>query len=156
MEKIGLTIGKFAPFHKGHEFLIKTALQEVNQLYVMIYETDVIDTPLEVRKKWIKAQFHQVELIDATNPPKQYGMDKESIKIQTTYIEDKVKNLKITHFYSCEPYGEYVAKSLNATNRKLEKIEKQLPLCATTLRKNIKEYKKYVNNLVYKEYIKYN
>ena len=28
MKKIGFTIGKFAPFHKGHEYLIKTALEQ--------------------------------------------------------------------------------------------------------------------------------
>ena len=29
MKKRGLTLGKFAPFHKGHEYLIETALEEV-------------------------------------------------------------------------------------------------------------------------------
>ena len=28
MLKRGFTIGKFAPFHKGHEYVIKTALKE--------------------------------------------------------------------------------------------------------------------------------
>ena len=28
MKKIGFTIGKFAPLHKGHQFLIETALKE--------------------------------------------------------------------------------------------------------------------------------
>ena len=28
--KTGFTIGKFAPFHKGHEFLIESALKEVD------------------------------------------------------------------------------------------------------------------------------
>ena len=28
-EKIGFTIGKFAPLHKGHQYLIETALKEM-------------------------------------------------------------------------------------------------------------------------------
>ena len=55
MQKVGLTIGKFAPFHKGHEYLIRTALKEVDVLYVLIYETNVIDIDIETRKKcWNK------------------------------------------------------------------------------------------------------
>ena len=43
MKKVGFTIGKFAPFHKGHEYLIQTALKESDELYVIIYDTDVTD-----------------------------------------------------------------------------------------------------------------
>ncbi|WP_144530121.1 adenylyltransferase/cytidyltransferase family protein, partial [Peribacillus simplex] len=39
MKKLGLTLGKFAPLHKGHQFMIETALQEVDELIVVIYET---------------------------------------------------------------------------------------------------------------------
>ena len=30
MEKIGFTIGKFAPLHKGHQLLLETALKELD------------------------------------------------------------------------------------------------------------------------------
>ena len=30
-KKIGFTIGKFAPFHKGHEFLIETGLKDMDE-----------------------------------------------------------------------------------------------------------------------------
>ena len=41
MKKIGFTIGKFAPWHKGHQFLIETALKEMDEFYVVIYDTNV-------------------------------------------------------------------------------------------------------------------
>ena len=34
--KVGFTIGKFAPLHKGHQFLIETALKEMDEVYVVI------------------------------------------------------------------------------------------------------------------------
>lgn len=33
----GLVLGKFAPLHKGHEYLIETALREMDRVTVMIY-----------------------------------------------------------------------------------------------------------------------
>ena len=50
-KKIGFTIGKFAPLHKGHQFLIETALKEMDKLIVVVYDTDVINIPTEKRTK---------------------------------------------------------------------------------------------------------
>ena len=46
-KKIGFTIGKFAPFHKGHQYLIETALKEVDKLIVVVYDTKVTNVPTE-------------------------------------------------------------------------------------------------------------
>ncbi len=34
----GLTLGKFAPLHCGHQLLIDTALAEVDELVITIYD----------------------------------------------------------------------------------------------------------------------
>ena len=47
MKKTGLTLGKFAPLHKGHQYIIETALREMDEVIVMIYDTGLIDVPLE-------------------------------------------------------------------------------------------------------------
>ena len=49
MKTLGLTLGKFAPLHKGHQFMIETALQEVDELIVVIYETTVTPIQLHIR-----------------------------------------------------------------------------------------------------------
>ena len=49
LKKTGLTLGKFAPLHKGHQYLIETALAEMDEVVVMIYATEVTDIPLNVR-----------------------------------------------------------------------------------------------------------
>ena len=36
-KKIGFTIGKFAPFHKGHEYLIETALKETLLFFYLFF-----------------------------------------------------------------------------------------------------------------------
>ena len=127
LKKIGFTIGKFAPLHKGHQYLIETAIKEVDELYVIVYETNLIDISAEKRAEWIKKLYPNVHTIIAKNPPKKYGMDEESVKIQTDYLKKILGNVKGTHFYSSEEYGKYVARDLNVVNRvvdfKLPKIQ---------------------------------
>ena len=52
-KNIGFTIGKFAPLHKGHQLLIETALKEMDEVYVVVYDTDIIDINVEQRANWI-------------------------------------------------------------------------------------------------------
>jgi cytidyltransferase-like protein len=49
-DKVGLTLGKYAPLHKGHQYIIETALSEMDEVIVMAYDSpDVTDVPLQVR-----------------------------------------------------------------------------------------------------------
>ena len=86
--KIGFTIGKFAPLHKGHQYLIEKGIKEMDEFYVIVYETNVIDIPLEQRAKWIKELYPEVNILLAKNPPSQYGLDEESVKIQMDYLKN--------------------------------------------------------------------
>ena len=38
MSLSGLTLGKFAPFHRGHQFVVETALAEMDEVIVIIYD----------------------------------------------------------------------------------------------------------------------
>ena len=49
VKKVGLTLGKYAPLHKGHEYVIETMLRETDESIVIIYDTDVTPIPLQIR-----------------------------------------------------------------------------------------------------------
>ena len=149
MSKIGFTIGKFAPLHKGHQYLIETALKEMDEVYVVVYETNVIDISVEQRADWIKKIYPNVNVIIAKNPPRQYGMDEESVKIQTDYLKNIIGDVKGTHFYSSEEYGKFVARDLNVENRTVDFKREYVPISATKVRGNLDEYSNYVNKIVY-------
>ena len=64
--RTGLTLGKFAPFHKGHEYVISTALNEMDKVVVVVYNaTDTTDVPIEVRAGWIRQRFPSAGVIIA-------------------------------------------------------------------------------------------
>lgn len=154
--KIGLTIGKFAPLHKGHQFLIETALSMVDKLIVMIYDCpEVINIPFSVRAGWIKKLYPEVIIIKAYDSPKKIGKDEEAIKAQTDYILKKVSGYKITHFFSSEWYGEYVSEALGAENIVVDADRKKFPISGSLSRSDMEKYKNMINRDVYKDLIAY-
>ena len=152
MKKVGFTIGKFAPLHKGHQYLIETAMKEMDEFYIVVYDTDIIKNPVEERANWIKKLYPKAHIIYAFNSPKQYGLDKESVNIQMDYLSKLIKGIPVTHFYSSEPYGEKVAEYLNINNRIVDKERITVPISANKIRQDSNINSKYLEAFVYKEF----
>ena len=152
MKKVGFTIGKFAPLHKGHQYLIETAMKEMDEFYIVVYDTDIIKNPVEERADWIRKLYPKAHIIYAFNSPKQYGLDKESVNIQMEYLSKLIKDIPVTHFYSSEPYGEKVAEYLNINNRIVDKERIAVPISANKIRKDSNTNSKYLEGFVYKEF----
>lgn len=149
--KIGFTIGKFAPLHKGHQYLIEKALSEMDEFYVVIYETNVTKIPIETRANWIKQIYPQIKLIYAKNPPSQYGLDEKSVKIQTDYLKKVIYGIPVTHFYNSEPYGRFVARNLGIKEVQVDRKREKFPISATEIRKNMKEKEFFMDEIVYRD-----
>lgn len=146
---IGFTIGKFAPFHAGHKYLISKAISEMDKFYVVVYDTPKLNIDINTKIKWIKDEFPNVEILKAFNSPTQYGLDKESVDIQMKYLSNIIKDIPVTHFYSSEEYGKCVAGYLNIKNVIVDKERKTFNICATRIRKDVEREKKFINENVY-------
>ena len=149
--KIGFTIGKFAPFHKGHEFLIETALNEVDELIVVVYDTPKFGYDIDMKTKWIQDRFPNVKIVKAYNSPSKYGLDEESVKIQMDYLEKKIGDIKPDVFFSSELYGNEVAKWMGIEHRMVDIERTHVPIGAEKIRKDLEANKKYLNDKVYKD-----
>ena len=146
---IGFTIGKFAPFHDGHKYLINKAVSEMDKFYIVVYDTPKFNIDIETKIKWIKDEFPDVKILKAFNSPTQYGLDKESVEIQMKYLSNIIKNISVTHFYSSVEYGKYVAEYLDIQNVIVDKERKKYNICATRIRKDVEKEKEYINKKVY-------
>ncbi len=151
--KRGLTLGKFAPFHRGHQMLVETALAEVDELVVMVYDTDVIDIPLQVRAGWIRELYPAVRIIEAWDGPDGYGDTPEIRSKQEAYIISKLDGLRITHFYSSEFYGGHVSRALNAADRRIDEERLSIPISGTELRADYYAGREYIAPRVYTDLI---
>lgn len=153
MKKVGFTLGKFAPFHKGHQYIIDLALQEMDEVIVMIYDTTVTKIPLTVRSGWIKKLYPQVKVIEAWDGPDGYSNDREYEIREEEYILKMLNGQQITHFYSSEYYGEHVSKALDAVDRRVDNDRNIVPISATLIRENTYKYKEYLSDIVYSDMI---
>ncbi len=134
--------GKFLPFHKGHEAMIKFALTKCDFLTVLICCSDKENIPDTTRKKWIEKTFeteNKIEIRSYNYSERELPNTSESSQEVSKVWSEKFKaffpdyNLVITS----EEYGNYVASFMDIKHIAYD-IPKQLfPVSATAVRNDI-------------------
>lgn len=153
-KRVGLTLGKFAPFHRGHQHVVETALREVDHLIVVIYDSpEVTKVPLSVRARWIRELYPAVEVLEAWDGPSDSGDTPEIKRKQENYILGLLGGRKISHFYSSEFYGEHMSEALGAVNRQVDPLRETFPVSGTKVRDSLYENKDLVDKVVYRDLI---
>jgi len=152
--KCGLALGKYAPLHKGHQFVIETALAEMDEVLVMIYDCpEVTAIPLTVRARWLRTLYPQIEVIEAWDGPTEVSDSLEIKKKHEEYILKKLESKKVTHFYCSEFYGEHVSLALGAVNRLVDKNRQTFPVSGTKVRQEPCAFRDYLHPDVYRDLI---
>src|SRR5687767_2750518 len=131
----GLTLGKFAPLHRGHQHLIDTALAEVDELVVIIYDApETTSVPLSVPAGWLRRLYPQVEVVEAWDGPTVVGDAPESRQAHERYVIERLKIGHVTHFYSSEFYGDHMSRALGAVDRRVDPARATVPTSGTQVR----------------------
>jgi NadR type nicotinamide-nucleotide adenylyltransferase len=152
--KRGLTVGKFAPLHQGHQLLLETALAEMDELIVIIYDCpELTDIPLTIRANWLRELYPTIELIEAWDGPLEVGDTPEIKKKQENYILVRLRSRKISHFYSSEFYGQHMSEALGAVNRLVDPARQKVPISGTLIRQNPYSTRQYLSPRVYRDLI---
>ena len=85
--KIGFTLGKYAPLHRGHQLVIETALAEMDELFLVIYDCpEITPVPLPVRAGWLRRLYPQAHVIEAWNGSNEVGDTPEIKRMHETYL----------------------------------------------------------------------
>jgi HTH-type transcriptional repressor of NAD biosynthesis genes len=152
--KVGLTLGKFAPLHKGHQHVIETAIAEMDRVIVMIYACpETTACPLHVRSQWIRELYPDVEVMEAPDGPTMIGDTPEIKKTHENYILKRLDGRKVSHFYNSEFYGDHVSKALGAENRLVDAERSQFPVSGTAVRNDPFGNKQFIDPRVYRDLI---
>lgn len=152
----GLIIGKFAPFHQGHRFLLESALARVDHLIVLVYDVPLMTkVPVEVRMEWIRKMYPHVEVINAGIGPEEIGNTPEINRLHIDYAKSKLPlSAKIDFVFSSEDYGKFLAEALGAENILVDKDRANVPISAGVIRRDPENYKNYVEDFVYEDLVK--
>ncbi len=150
----GLTLGKFAPLHRGHQLVIDTALAEMDRVTVIIYDApETTPIPLNLRSGWLRNLYPQVNVIEAWDGPTEVGNTPEIRRKHEEYIINRLNVTNVTHFYSSEFYGEHMSTTLRAVNRIVDKARTIIPVSGTKIRENPFSYRAYIDPVVYRDLI---
>lgn len=155
MTETGLYLGKFAPFHNGHQYVVETALSEVDELYMLIYdEPEVIDIPVPVRSGWIHKLYPEVTVLQAWGGPEESGHTPEIQRAHEEYIDGLLPDdLSIDRFYSSEFYGGHMSEFLGAMDRRIDPDREAVPISGTKIRRDPYANRDFVSDIVYEDLV---
>lgn len=87
----GLVFGKFMPLHRGHQLLIERALAEVDDLTIVVYDSepagDYPPMPLELRLRWLRWLYPDVEAIVPIDDPEKQNPDNDDPRYARMYAD---------------------------------------------------------------------
>jgi NadR type nicotinamide-nucleotide adenylyltransferase len=124
----GLVIGKFYPPHRGHKFLIDTALSQVDHLDVLICARPDQTIPGELRAQWLR-EMHPAACVRAIDDP---GEDDDS-EFWAEYTVRILGNAPDVVFTS-EDYGEAFARFLGCRHVLVDRERTHVPVSARAIR----------------------
>jgi cytidyltransferase-like protein len=131
-----LIVGKFAPPHKGHQYLIETALKDpsVDEWIVLVYSNPdfLPHFPSQRRAEWLRQLYPQLKVFVPLNPPPNSASD----FIQREFVKDWLKdhNLSPDWVYTSEDYGEGFARHIGAKHVMVDKERKKFDFSGTVVR----------------------
>jgi NadR type nicotinamide-nucleotide adenylyltransferase len=147
----GLTLGKFAPLHRGHQMMIETALAENDHLIVILYDAPETGLPLPLRASWFRRLYPSVEIIEAWGGPSAVGDQPEITRLHDEYIRSVLGDRRIDRFYSSEFYGEHVSRGLRCADRRVDPERRRVPVSGTQIRSDPFAYRRFLDPIVYRE-----
>ena len=131
MMTLGITVGKFYPFHLGHNYLIQTAKTQVDHLVVLVgYKLqDTISGA--IRASWIRKMHPDVEVIEVLDnlpeAPEPWAL--KALQLLAGRQPDFA--------FTSELYGEPWAKAMGAIPITVDLHRQQFPISGTQLRNDL-------------------
>jgi NadR type nicotinamide-nucleotide adenylyltransferase len=154
MKSHGLFLGKFAPFHRGHEFMINEALKTVEHLTVLIYEAPgLTDVPLKRRASWIREFNSKIEVIECDDGPTFVSYETEGMHQHERFVISKLGERKISHFFSSEPYGKHMSTALGAKDMRIDERRSNVPISSTKIREDLYAHRSFLSPRVYFDHL---
>lgn len=145
-----LVVGKFAPLHRGHEWLLDRALEVADQLVVMVWSNPDWDAaPSPVRAEWVRRlQPNALVIVPADPPPDDAGTDIQCAFTQA--VLDR-RGISIDVVVSGESYGTQLARTLDAAEVRVDRT--RLEVSGTLVREDIHRHRAWVSPLVYAHFV---
>lgn len=151
------------PIHRGHQLLIETALAEVDDLTIVVYQSDVEGTenmPIEKRIKWIAELYPQVEnIVPVIDDLPGHHTEHDGPGSSQHYAEQLAFLGPFNYVFSSEEYGEPFAAAITEVQGSVchpvsvDNARELVPISGTQIRNNLYDNRAYLDPVVYRSLI---
>ncbi|MDP9939745.1 AAA family ATPase [Ectopseudomonas alcaliphila] len=171
---IGLVVGKFAPLHLGHEWLIRQAQEQCEQLVLLSWACpELPGCEPERRANWLQVRFPELRSWVVTPEwvaqQRARGLalpdlprESEPDTVQRQFVADfclAVLGHPVDAVFTSEAYGDgFAAHLAGCFGRSVQHVEvdrarRQVPISATRLRADIHGLRDYLAPQVYADFV---
>lgn len=170
----GLIVGEFCPLHKGHEYLIETALKACEQLIIISYSNPGYSgCETEKRRAWLEALYPETTglvvddawlLENTENPAYTHvphdDVDEDIHRRFTAWLSHIVLGKTVEAIFTSEDYGDGFAQLMTeyqafpAKHICVDKAREAVPITGTRIRKNPFKYREYLSDIVAASFVK--
>lgn len=128
---VGVTIGKFNPFHLGHDHLIRVAKSQVDRLVVIVAERSDQTIPGHRRADWISSTHPDVEVLVTPD---------DLPELPAPWAERTLDLLATPPAiaFTSEAYGDEWAGLMGGAHVPVDPDRQAFPISGTELRQNLR------------------
>lgn len=145
-----LIVGKFAPFHRGHQRLLEHALDRSRRLTVMVYASpDFIAMPSERRARWIRQIYPDVDVRVPGDPPLDSADELAHRSFVRRWLE--ASGIAVDAVFSSEAYGPHFAAFLGVAHEMVDLERRSAAISGTQVRGDIRAHRAMLHPIVYNE-----
>lgn len=148
----GLVVGKFAPPHQGHQYLLETALAECDHVVVLVYSNpDFAHMPSSRRAAWLQALYPQASIFVPPSAPPNHAPD----AVQREFVREFLaqNGLRVNRVYTSESYGPGFAAHLGVEHRLVDEQRLRFAVSGTLVRQNPHTAQKWLDPRIYRHFV---
>lgn len=132
----GLVLGKFYPFHAGHQLLVRAASAQCERLTVQVLACSAETVPLDVRVALVREEHPEVDVVG--------GMDEAEVDFDSPAAWDAHMEVitalldePVDAAFTSDAYGAELARRLGATWVQVNPDRAALPVSGTAVRSDV-------------------
>lgn len=149
----GLVVGKFAPFHAGHQLVLETAQRECREVTVLVYSNpDFVEMPQAVRARWIRTLYPALHVLEPQGAPPNDADDETHRAFVKRYLE--TAGIAVDAVFTSEDYGPGFAAYLGVPHRMVDRQRLQVPVSGTRLRGSMYDFRQFLSPVVYRHFVR--
>ena len=148
----GLVLGKFAPYHLGHEHLVTTAAGHVDDLVVVVYETTWYKVPAATRAEWIRALHPRADVVILPDLDGDSYDEETATRAHAMQIRSALGTF--TDVFTSESYGDALAAELGGRLTAVDPRRQRFSVSGTQVRSDPYAHRRFLRPVVYRSLVR--